>query len=114
MEYRSETKTDPRLLDAGGNTVGAEIDLDPKSLEKIGRTGSTGCGSVAVLGNFSPRAGCNQRSHGGDIQGPRAVPSGSAGVDHFERKLYLLRTLAHADHQADDLVDTLPFCAQRR
>jgi hypothetical protein len=38
MEHRREAEPDPGLIDARGDPLGAEIDLDAEGLEHVGRS----------------------------------------------------------------------------
>ena len=61
--------------------LGREHDSDAEGFEHVGGAASGGDGAIAVLGDFGPGSGGDQRGGGRDVEGERANASGAAGVD---------------------------------
>ena len=73
VKFGREHKSDADLLNGLGDTFRREVEIDAEGGENIRAATLRGCGAVAVLGNFAPRASENERGGGGDVEGVRAV-----------------------------------------
>ena len=108
-----EHEPEADVLDALRDRGRRQIDAGAERLEQVGRTGQAGRRSVAVLGDRAARAGSDQRGGRRDVECP-APAAGAGGVEQVgagDRDPS--RALTHGPGEAGELVDRLPFRAQR-
>ena len=105
MEGGREAESHPGNVDAPTDTVRIERDVHPQRLEHIGAPASAGCGAVSMLGHRDPRTRRHQGSGRGDVERPRPVATGAAGIDRTGRELERCRMRPHRLDEAGHLLD---------
>ena len=107
-------KPEARLVDTGGDLLGAEVDAGAQRLKHIRAATAAAHRAIAVLSDAQPRAGRHKRCRRGDVERRSRVAAGAAGVDERACAAHRQRLLAHHPHHAAASCRGLAAQAQRR
>src|SRR5690606_18706839 len=97
-------------LDAGGNLLGRQVQVDAERFEHVGGAGLGRHAAPAVLGHARAGGGGDEDGGGGDVEGVRAVAAGADDVEEVlvrRRDMDLGRHLAHHRGGGGDFADGL-------
>jgi hypothetical protein len=77
-----EAEPDSHIRGTTPDGLGAQRDGDTHRLQHIGSTRVTRRGAIAVFDHRSTSGCGDERRHGGDVHGPRAISPGAHDVEH--------------------------------
>ena len=80
-----EQESDPELVDAPPDLLGAEVEAHARRLQDIGAPGAAGDRTIAMLGDSSPRGRHDEGRGRRDVEGSGAVTARPAGVHEVLR-----------------------------